>query len=408
MKTVALQKAINVIKMDAWTNPVDFRYQDETSEYKIGCDRAAAQKRGHVYVPKPWEGLPYLAKDDLGKVYVRGFLHDSVAQNADGTFQSPATLFTSEILQRLSKAWKVHSRKTRETHISHQRLVFSLSKEFHDAIAQTGRNPDMVLRGAVERTMRAFQEKFHPGDSVGYSYGLHHDTDNLHAHVFIHPRTRGGEFVGMSEQLQKKAARGAVSRHKNQLKFIRETARRRAAQVLKELSDPKEAAHLKHNFQSDRIYYTPRQSQTARTKKDLRPLTPVDFQFEQKRTAVASLDRQIAAKRAALRDATNGRHITGLFRLRQPKWLRLMQQAQTANLFRELRQLQDKRYRAVSEYWASRRRLLGGPRTTTAVAQESSSPVAAPSVTVRRARVQQPAHAIKPAAVKATKLVRRI
>jgi len=73
-----------------------------------------------------------------------------------------------------------------------------------------------------------------------------------------------------------------------------------------------------------------------------------------------------------------------------------------------LRQLQDKRYRAVSEYWASRRRLLGGPRTTTAVAQESSSPVAAPSVTVRRARVQQPAHAIKPAAVKATKLVRRI
>jgi len=67
MKAVALQKAVNVIKMDSWTNPVDFRYQDETSEFKIGCDQSAARKKGEVYVPKPWEGLPYLAKDDLGK-----------------------------------------------------------------------------------------------------------------------------------------------------------------------------------------------------------------------------------------------------------------------------------------------------------------------------------------------------
>ena len=387
MKSVALQKAINVIKMDAWTNPVDFRYQDETSEYKIDCDRTAAKKRGQIYVPKPWEGLPYLAKDDLGKVYVRGFLHDGVAQNPDGTFRHPGSLTTAELIGRLSKAWKAHARKNRETHVSHQRLVFSMSKEFHDAIVQTGRNPDMVLRGAVERTMRSFQEKLHPGDSVGYSYGLHHDTDNLHAHVFIHPRTRDGEFVGMSEQLQHLVQRQILSRHKNQLKFIRETARRRAAQVLKELSDPREAAHLKHNFQSDRIYYAPRESHTAHTSKDFRPLTPVDFQLEQKRVATASLDRQIAAKRAAIRDATNGRHISGVFRLRQPKWLRLMQKAQTAMLFRELRQLQEKRYRAASDYWISRRRLIAGPHATRTVATDSADKVSAPSVKVRAAQI---------------------
>jgi len=405
MKSVALQKAINVIKMDAWTNPVDFRYQDETSEYKIGCDRAAAQKRGQVYVPKPWEGLPYLAKDDLGKVYVRGFLHDGVAQNPDGTFRHPGSLSTPELLGRLSKAWKAHARKNRDTHISHQRLVFSMSKEFHDTIVQTGRNPDMVLRGAVERTMRAFQEKFHPGDSIGYSYGLHHDTDNLHAHVFIHPRTRDGEFVGMSEQLQHLSERRIPSRHKNQLKFIRETARRRAAQVLKELSDPKEAAHLKNNFQSDRIYYAPRQSHTVRTKKDLRPLTPADFQIEQKRAAVVSLDRQIAAKRAAIHDASNGRHITGAFHLRQPQWLRLMQKAQTATLFRELRQLQEKRYRAVSDYWTSRRRSIAGPHATMTVAADSPGQVSAPSVKIRAVRAQQPTLTVKPA-VKSTKIHR--
>jgi hypothetical protein len=229
MKAVALQKAINVIKMNSWTNPVDFRYQDETSEFKIGCDQAAAQKRGEVYTPKPWEGLPYLAKDDLGKIHIRGFLHDLVAQNPDGSFSHPASLSTVEVIGRLSKAWKAHARKNGETEISHQRLVFSMSKEFHEAIVQAGRNPDMVLKGIVERTLRSFQEKFHPGDPVGYSYGIHHDTDNLHAHVFIHPRTRDGVFIGMSEQLKQKAERGAASRHKNQLKFVRENARRRAA-----------------------------------------------------------------------------------------------------------------------------------------------------------------------------------
>jgi hypothetical protein len=50
MKSIALQKAINVIKMGSWTNPVDFRYQDETSQYKIDCDgiRAQAQDDGLI------------------------------------------------------------------------------------------------------------------------------------------------------------------------------------------------------------------------------------------------------------------------------------------------------------------------------------------------------------------------
>ena len=67
MNAVALQKAINVIKSDAWTSPVDFRYQDETSRFKIDCDQIGARKRGEIYTPKPWETLPYLAKEDMGK-----------------------------------------------------------------------------------------------------------------------------------------------------------------------------------------------------------------------------------------------------------------------------------------------------------------------------------------------------
>lgn len=356
MKTVALQKAVNVIKMDSWTSPVDFRYQDESSEFKMECDRVAAHKRGEVYVPKPWESLPYLAKDELGRIHVRGFLHDRVAQNPDGSFTHPANLSTDETIRRLSRAWKAHAKKCRQTQVSHHRLVFSLSKEFHDSLVQAGRNPDQVLKGVIERTLRAFQEKFHAGDSVGYSYGLHHDTDNLHAHVFIHPRTREGAFVGMSGK--PKRHQGHASRHKDQLGFVRDTVRRRVGQVLKEMASPEEAAHLKHNLHSDRAFFVPRQSHTARAKSNFRPRTPADFQLEQKRSAVVALDKQIMAKREALREASDGSHIASIFRLRQPKWLKHMKKAQAATLFRELRQLQEKRYRLAAEYRAARRQLI--------------------------------------------------
>ena len=397
MKAVALQKAVNVIKMGSWTSPVDFHYQDETSQFKIECDRAAALKRNEVYTPKPWEALPYLAKDDLGKIHVRGFLHDRVAQNRDGSFSHPASLSTGEIIDRLSPVWTRHAERFPKTEVSHHRLVFSMSKEFHDALVKAGRNPDTALQGIVERSMKSFQETFHAGDSVGYSYGLHHDTDNLHAHVFIHPRTREGKFVGMSEQLKKRAEHGAASRHKNQLRFVRETARRRAAQIVKELSNPKEAVHLGKNLYSDRIYFAPRQSHTARPKNDFRPRTAADYELEQKRSAIVSLDRKIAGANEALRVAVKGRNFASIWLPRQPKWLRLMRQAQTAALFRQMRELQQKRYRLVMDYRATRRRLIPEPGATRSVPRRRPKlgEHLVPSQTPKL-RVPQPTVTVKP------------
>jgi hypothetical protein len=378
MKPVAIQKAVNVIKMDSWTSPVDFRYQNETSEFKVECDRVAAHKRGEVYTPKPWETLSYLAKEDLGMIHVRGFLHDRVAQNPDGSFTHPGSLSTDEIIRRLAPAWKAHAKKCRATEISHHRLVFSLSHEFHDRLVQAGRNPDAVLKSIIERTMRGFQENFHSGDSLGYSYGLHHDTDNLHAHVFIHPRTREGAFVGMSGKPKKHQQH--ASRHKDQLGYIRENVRRRVGQVLKELSNPKEAAELKKNLHSDRAWFVPRQSHTARPKNDFRPRSPADFELERKRASVVAIDRQIMGKRASLREAGDGRNIAHLFHLREPKWLRLMKKAQTATLFRELRELQERRYRLVAEYRAARRRLIPRPLATRTVPPVKRSKISTPLV----------------------------
>ena len=32
----------------------------------------------------------------------------------------------------------------------------------------------------MEKLMGKFAERFHPADSIGYAYGIRHDTDNLH------------------------------------------------------------------------------------------------------------------------------------------------------------------------------------------------------------------------------------
>jgi len=63
--------------------------------------------------------------------------------------------------------------------------------------------------------MGRFAEKFHRGDSIGYAYGLHHDTDNLHVHVALCPRSAKGRYVGCSMSRH-------PSKHKNQMVFMRD------------------------------------------------------------------------------------------------------------------------------------------------------------------------------------------
>ncbi len=355
MKAVAVQKAINVIKSKSWTSPLDFRYQDETSQYKVETDQAFAARRDMEYVPRPWESLHYLAKEDLGRIHVRGFLHDQVAQNPDGSFSHPSSLSTEEMIGRLDGVWRKHAETCRPTEVNHHRLVFSLSGEFHDTLVRAGRNPDMVLRSAIEKSMRSLQEKFHPGDSIGYTYGLHHDTDNLHAHVFIHPRTRAGAFVGMSQQLKKKAAAGAESRHKDQLGFVRDAVRRRVIGVLKELQVPQEASYLAKHLQSEKMTFVPKISHTSRARNDFSSRLPTDFLLEQKRAAISTLDEKIRSTKSRARTASQARNIARIFLPRMPKWYRTLEKGNSALLWREVRDLQQRRRGLMADYRSLKR-----------------------------------------------------
>jgi hypothetical protein len=110
------------------------------------------------------------------------------------------------------------------------------------------------------------------------------------------------------------------------------------------------------------------------------------------------LDRHIAARKAARSEAAVAQNIASLFRLRQPKWIRLLQQAQAAKQFREMRELQAQRYRLWAEYREARRRLIPGPQATKTVPKRRKKEATTPAV--------KPAATLKPATVKPTVTVR--
>jgi hypothetical protein len=121
-----------------------------------------------------------------------------------------------------------------------------MSGELHDNLVASGINPDRVLHSTMKKAMAKFAERFHPNDAVGYAYGLHHDTDNLHVHVALWPRTARGAYVGCS------MARTPTSGHNDQMKYLRscfEQENKRWERIL--ASPQKLEEHLSRRFDSE-------------------------------------------------------------------------------------------------------------------------------------------------------------
>ena len=83
-----------------------------------------------------------------------------------------------------------------------------MPRELHDKLVAAGIDPGRVLQSTLKKIMGKFSERFHSADSIGYAYGLHHDTDNLHIHVALCPRTATGAYVGAAwPELRHRATR---------------------------------------------------------------------------------------------------------------------------------------------------------------------------------------------------------
>jgi hypothetical protein len=227
-----MKNGMIVIKKKTWNSRVDIDYLDELSPEK---QRQQQQKAEVNSIGEKLQQFnDYADKDQLGRVYVGGFFHRAAAQNPDGTFTAPASLPKDEVKRRLLKNWRQHlEKKGAPRGIVQHRFVVSMSKGQYDLLVKYGLNPDTFLHERVRLLMKEFREKFHGGDSVGYAYGLHHDTDNLHAHVAICPRSEQLNYVGLSEQLK---GRQTACGHKNQLGFLRKVCERENGKLAKSFS----------------------------------------------------------------------------------------------------------------------------------------------------------------------------
>jgi hypothetical protein len=306
-----------------WRSRLDLEYLDETSGRKVAArldqsyleDGANPNEIGK----KLRQFADYASKETLGQVHAGGFLHHRIVLNQDGSRTSPMALSNSERKKRICDAWMKHMRefKTSSSNpVIQHRLVFTMSTAFHDKLVGAGINPDIVLRSSLKTVLNRFQQRFHATDSIGYAYGLHHDTDNLHAHVAICPRTAKGHYVGLS------MSRTRESGNKNQMTYLMRAFDRENRKWDKLLSNPdKLRKALVMNLESEKMAIVPKisakQLQVLREDESL-----YASRLRNSYQAIQKLERELQQKRQAQRTVRVMRRIPRLFGWRKPAPLR--------------------------------------------------------------------------------------
>lgn len=291
-------------------------YLIEDSELKQHADRVRARRAGIDPKPKatPADGLDYISKEEIGEIHAAGFIRTMGSKNATG-FDHFESLSKKERRRRIIKSWRGHSRKFPKTMKDHHRLVFSMSKEFHDALVKKGVNPQTVLNQAMKRSMRNFTDKFHKGDSLGYVYGFHHDTDNLHAHVFVHPRTQKGKFTSFSSQLKGFKNNG----QEDKLNFLKKSMETQLHFWEKRLEDPELKKTIQKHARGHQFTFTPRpripRNPTIRPgvpqyKEWLETKNRLGFKHQELKSLESEI-RSLRKERANLKMGRNGIRLSG-------------------------------------------------------------------------------------------------
>jgi hypothetical protein len=218
-----------------------------------------------------------------------------------------------------------------------------MSTEQHDALVKAGISPDQVVISSVKKVMERFAERFHRGDSIGYAYGLHHDTDNLHVHVALCPRSAKGRYVGCSMSRH-------PGKHKNQMVFMREWFERENHLRAEFLSNPQKMEQsLSARLDQEKLVIVPRLSPHQR--KALRSdegllASHLRWTYEEilaQEAAIAEKKRQLAMLRAA-------RGIRRLFGVPQNVLLNSGEKLGAASLSGSLREMQKRLTKMKAAY----------------------------------------------------------
>ena len=324
---------------------LDLEYLDETSRRKVSLRERADMDQQIGKKLKYF--TDYASKETLGQVHAGGFLHHSIRINQDGTSTAPSQLSNSERKHRITETWRKHLAKfpsTAKRPVIAHRLVFSMSKEQHDAMTDAGINPDQVLHSTMKKVMRRFNERYHPNDSIGYAYGIHHDTAHLHVHVAICPRTENGSYVGCS------TSRSSQSRHKKQMDCIKSWFEVENTRCEKILSSPPHLEHcLSKRLDADKLVFSAKLNHLQMNA--LQSAQSSDsFRLQQFYQSIRNLEVSLADKRRALGAQHNCRFASRLLGHRQSKTTQIVSKIVKVVERRSIRQLQTRLFELKRKY----------------------------------------------------------
>lgn len=331
-----------------WRSRLDLEYLDEHSDRKHSARRHYGEHPESSGTGKKLKQFAdYASKETLGQVHAGGFFHQLILINPDGTRSAPSQLSNSERKRRISAAWFHHIHKfpsSSENPVIQHRLVFSMSKAFHDKLVNAGINPDRVLQTTMKKIMRKFAERFHPDDAVGYAYGIHHDTDNLHVHVALCPRSMKGAYVGCS------MSRSGTSGNKNQMAYLMkcfEQENRRWEQILD--SPEKLNELMSRRLDSEKITFAPRL--TAAHREALRNTQTAEaIRLQHLYQSIRNLETSIAGRRQVLAAQRNANFVTRLLGRKKPPLTRTAEKLAAAIDRRSLREMQNLLFKIKREY----------------------------------------------------------
>ena len=334
-----------------WRSRLDLEYLDETSGRKVAArnERTQLQEQAdHTAVGKRLKQFAdYASKETLGQVHAGGFLHHRIIINPDNSQTSPLALSNAERKKRICDAWMKHLQQYKSSStnpVIQHRLVFTMSTPFHDKLVAAGINPDIVLRCSLKTVLNRFQQKFHPRDSIGYAYGFHHDTDNLHAHIAICPRTAKGVYVGVSMSHTRESG------NKNQMTYLMRSFDRENRRWDKLLADPEKLRQqLGNRFDADKISnlpkISPKQMEALRHEQSLYA-TRLRHAYQ----SIQNLEDEVLKKRQAHRTVRLLRHVPRLLGHRKPAPVRTIEKVTVAIDKYSIREMQGLLFRMKQTY----------------------------------------------------------
>ena len=335
-----------------WRSRLDLEYLDETSERKSSL--RMRQDGEHSTTGKTLKQFAdYASKETLGQVHAGGFLHQMILVNADGSKTAPSKLSNQDRKDRISNTWFQHIRKfptSSDNPVIQHRLIFSMSRELHDKLVDFGLSPDRVLQSTMKKVMGKFADRFHANDAIGYAYGLHHDTANLHVHVALCPRTLKGKYVGCS------MSHTTVSGNKNQMTYLRKCFEHENQRWGELLSSPiKLQEHLSERVDCDKLVFSPKinvqQMEAVRHTQTFEAI-----RLQQLYQSIRSLEAAIAAKRKRFAEERDLRFLSRLTRHRVPKVAQVVAKASHALERRSLAELQKVLFQTKTNYRALHKR----------------------------------------------------